>query len=244
MNKVSLKTVSASGIKPKIDSPLAKYNSTGQLYCVLCNTPVKNEIYWTGHVNGKSHRDNVMVLKNKSKRPAFEESNHGESPALKKTKTHSLPVTFSTMMMPPPTSTSVPVSRAVQMKNQSPGSSSTMDYDDQEMADRISEEKQKLAIALSENIYCDDISEVQKRPSVPEDGAQDNEQTSAELPAGFFDDPKADAKARGIEFKDPEEAEWDKFVKVGLFVFNLQFYLTCHSVNTDVLKVIFYRKII
>ncbi|KXJ14814.1 Zinc finger protein 830 [Exaiptasia diaphana] len=36
---------------------------------------------------------------------------------------------------------------------------------------------------------------------------------SEELPEGFFDDPKLDAKARHIEYKDPVELEWEKFQK-------------------------------
>jgi len=34
-----------------------------------------------------------------------------------------------------------------------------------------------------------------------------------DLPEGFFDDPVLDAKARGVEYKDAEEAEWEAFKK-------------------------------
>ena len=33
------------------------------------------------------------------------------------------------------------------------------------------------------------------------------------LPEGFFDDPKQDAKARKVEYKDPMIEEWEKFQK-------------------------------
>ena len=33
------------------------------------------------------------------------------------------------------------------------------------------------------------------------------------LPEGFFDDPKLDAKARKVEYKDPMTEEWEKFQK-------------------------------
>ena len=36
---------------------------------------------------------------------------------------------------------------------------------------------------------------------------------SSSLPEGFFDDPKKDAKARKVEYKDPELEEWEKFQK-------------------------------
>jgi len=34
-----------------------------------------------------------------------------------------------------------------------------------------------------------------------------------DIPEGFFDDPVQDAKARGIEYKNPEDAEWEAFKK-------------------------------
>eukprot|EP00731_Ephydatia_muelleri_P033566 Em0032g28a len=33
------------------------------------------------------------------------------------------------------------------------------------------------------------------------------------LPEGFFDDPKMDARARNVEYKDPMTEEWEKFQK-------------------------------
>lgn len=47
MKKVELKA------SKKIESPLAKYNAVGQLFCILCNQLVKNEMVWTGHVSGR-----------------------------------------------------------------------------------------------------------------------------------------------------------------------------------------------
>jgi len=38
-------------------------------------------------------------------------------------------------------------------------------------------------------------------------------QDKGDLPAGFFDDPVLDAKARGVEYKDADEAEWEAFQK-------------------------------
>ncbi len=60
-------------------------------------------------------------------------------------------------------------------------------------------------------------------PDTAENGTEDssfNEERKAApspkglgLPEGFFDDPKLDAKARGLEWRDPEEVEWENFVK-------------------------------
>lgn len=51
-------------IKPtKIDNPLAKYNNTGQLMCILCKSVVRSENVWQVHLNSKQHRENVEKAK-------------------------------------------------------------------------------------------------------------------------------------------------------------------------------------
>ncbi len=45
--KISLKSATTT---KRIESPLAKYNSAGQLFCVLCNIQIKNEMFWTGEL--------------------------------------------------------------------------------------------------------------------------------------------------------------------------------------------------
>jgi len=47
----------------------------------------------------------------------------------------------------------------------------------------------------------------------PGEGAEDPAGSNATVPEGFFDDPIEDAKARGIEYKDPEEEEWESWKK-------------------------------
>ncbi|XP_073443831.1 zinc finger protein 830 isoform X2 [Dendrobates tinctorius] len=49
--------------KKKIESPLAKYNSLGQLSCVVCNIPIKSELLWQTHILGKQHKEKVAELK-------------------------------------------------------------------------------------------------------------------------------------------------------------------------------------
>lgn len=51
-------------IKPsKINNPLAKYNSSGQLMCLLCSSIVRSENVWQVHINSKQHKDNVEKAK-------------------------------------------------------------------------------------------------------------------------------------------------------------------------------------
>eukprot|EP00092_Neocalanus_flemingeri_P015553 GFUD01016835.1.p1 GENE.GFUD01016835.1~~GFUD01016835.1.p1 ORF type:complete len:301 (-),score=115.97 GFUD01016835.1:123-1025(-) len=56
------------------------------------------------------------------------------------------------------------------------------------------------------------IDHLQQEEEVHDEGVTDGEQDK-EIPEGFFDDPVMDAKARGIEYKNPEDAEWEAFKK-------------------------------
>nr|CAI5865423.1 unnamed protein product [Callosobruchus analis] len=47
----------------KIESPLAKYNDSGQLTCILCQSIVRSETIWTIHINSKQHKQNVEQAK-------------------------------------------------------------------------------------------------------------------------------------------------------------------------------------
>lgn len=49
----------------KIESPFAKYNSIGQLTCIICNQVVKSELMWNAHLNSKTHIENKNNLKSK-----------------------------------------------------------------------------------------------------------------------------------------------------------------------------------
>lgn len=175
--KLNLKSLAQSRQK-KIDSPLAKYNSAGQLFCVLCNAQVKNEIYWTGHINGKQHKDTLAVLKSAKSSP-----------------------TPQSLKRPAPQNTSnddhqftVPTSPAPKVQK----------LDTSDSVKKAEEELQRMIGGGG--------AEVVSRAQV-EEQAEEEPQKTNELPAGFFDDPKEDAKARGMKFKDPQDVEWDKFVK-------------------------------
>jgi len=55
----------------RVDSPLARYSAAGQLSCVVCRTPVKSELAWTGHLASRSHKEHVAALRSQGeKRPA------------------------------------------------------------------------------------------------------------------------------------------------------------------------------
>lgn len=48
----------------------SRYNSVGQLTCVLCNAPVKSALMWNAHVQGKTHKEvnvNLTIKSHKTK---------------------------------------------------------------------------------------------------------------------------------------------------------------------------------
>ncbi|XP_073823146.1 zinc finger protein 830-like [Musca autumnalis] len=53
----------ASSTTEKIESPLMKVDSKGQLICVICRTPLKSANIWKVHVNSKAHKNNVQAAK-------------------------------------------------------------------------------------------------------------------------------------------------------------------------------------
>ncbi|XP_017079858.2 zinc finger protein 830 [Drosophila eugracilis] len=53
-----------------VDSPLAKYDSSGTLTCIICRIPIKPNV-WKVHINSKQHKVNVDQAKqNKIDKPA------------------------------------------------------------------------------------------------------------------------------------------------------------------------------
>ena len=51
----------------KVDHPLAKYNSRGDLYCLLCNILIKNANIWKVHLSTRSHKQNLLLFKSGNK---------------------------------------------------------------------------------------------------------------------------------------------------------------------------------
>ncbi|XP_017052772.1 zinc finger protein 830 [Drosophila ficusphila] len=52
-----------------VDSPLAKYDSSGTLTCIICRIPIKPSV-WKVHINSKQHKLNVDQAKqNKIEKP-------------------------------------------------------------------------------------------------------------------------------------------------------------------------------
>ncbi|KAG1250202.1 hypothetical protein G6F68_012926 [Rhizopus microsporus] len=58
----------------RVEHPFAKYDDTGRLLCIVCNSLVKNENVWPAHLGSSLHRQQIEKLKAlKNKRPAPEQ---------------------------------------------------------------------------------------------------------------------------------------------------------------------------
>lgn len=230
-------TVKLGGLVKKIDSPLAKYNSAGQLTCIVCNTMIKNEMVWTAHVNGRQHREQVLALKKPRSEPQFAKpqaasaikrkadlpagvEDNGGVPIASPSK-KGVPADFFDSQVKPVTTVQAPkqIKGILKKSAESPNVHQVKPQITQPpahpSATHISESKTPSTV------------QVQSSAEVLLDNPKS-------IPEGFFDDPKLDAKVhlnffhefkcyltdthhfpqvRQIEYKDPIEEEWNKFQK-------------------------------
>ena len=168
----SLTKLSSTG--KKIDSPLAKYNSAGQLSCILCNVIVKSEMVWTAHVNGKQHREKVAQLKRpKPAEDAFAKPAQSVATLKRKAQDPSCGPSPSKKGVPSDFFDSHPPPIKSILKN------STKPTTPQPVpADHGPKSNNQQPVML-----------MQKTGNVPM-----SESASGSVPEGFFDDPKLDAK--------------------------------------------------
>ena len=98
------------------------------------------------------------------------------------------------------------------------------DEDDNDSEDSESDQRESQVIIESTEATALPSDFFDVRPKIIENKHNQNENinendnqnviNSNELPKGFFDDPMLDAKARNIQYKDPQEEEWEKFQKM------------------------------
>ncbi|KAI4460197.1 hypothetical protein MML48_6g00015779 [Holotrichia oblita] len=173
----------------KIESPLAKYPFffvvAGQLTCILCKSVVRSESVWNVHINAKQHKENVEIAKKLKER-----TNNFTTP-LKRPLTPPLEV-------PPKKIKGI-------LKNGSKVVTETTETEPSNgVPDDFFDSKSK---PLTKNLIKSNLNknEPEQMDSMEIVG------NSETLPEGFFDDPKLDAKARNLEYKDPVEEEWERF---------------------------------
>lgn len=170
----------------KVDSPLAKYNEAGQLTCVLCKTVVRSESVWTVHVNAKQHKENVTLAKKL------------------KDKLEGKPL--------PPTSKAMPtlagIKRTIEvMRSEVPekkvkGILKNSSSSSAQVMQNIPSTNGTIPKDFFEtNGNTETLSNVQITDEKESEKVEENMQVDdEELPEGFFDDPKKDAKVRKSHF--------------------------------------------
>jgi len=199
MNEAKKKVVAVK----KIESPLAKYTDAGQLMCVLCKSIVRSEAIWPVHLNSKNHKENIALAKRSvvesakqkqiattvTKRPT---SPSGESSANKRVK--GILKNAGQVKLPP---------NQTNNKNSLPPNFFDEDF------------KHPNPAAASNASKTSEKSEIPRTEAAKDNGSKEAQESNDEaaLPEGFFDDPKMDAKVRHVDYKDPNEEEWEKFLK-------------------------------
>lgn len=172
----------------RVDSPLAKYNSLGQLTCIVCKIPVKSEIIWAAHIQGKKHRQNVEAFKASLTPDEQKISNQ------------------SSIQEEKPT---LPSSSKIKRKDVEPTEAPIRKKIKVSTVEHLPVKSQPaVRVKVEKNIRQ------QHQPPVKvkkEEAAAPSMKDV--LPEGFFDDPTVDAKVRQVEVKNTAEEEWAKFQK-------------------------------
>ncbi|CAH4031536.1 unnamed protein product [Pieris brassicae] len=156
----------------KIQNPLAKYNSAGQLLCILCSSIVRSEHVWQVHLNSKQHRENIekaQKLKELTK-------NFTDGKVKKRLSTTLSDAPQEKKIKGILKNSSECVSASLKPKNDAPVIYSHHD-------EQIN--RKPLSLAPEQNIADSSI----KEKKIEEEAKIDQP-----IPEGFFDDPKLDAK--------------------------------------------------
>lgn len=174
----------------KINSPFAKYDND-QLSCQLCKKKL-NQAVWKVHINSKQHKDNLALAKQLKEKL----ENHAKPPPTIKERVASMKEEKKLKGI---------------LKNSHASNSAR-----EEKVDEPSNSTVPTKTAIP-----DDFFDSKSKPSRVKDeepttstaAGDEGMQVDDALPEGFFDDPKKDAKARNLEYKNPVEEEWEKFRK-------------------------------
>ena len=232
----------------KVDHPLAKYNSKGDLYCLLCNTLIKNSNVWKVHLSSKTHKESMILFKAGKSRPTDSlkrsASKIEEAPprSLKKLKsnttnsegavTKSEDIATSNIKNSDSSFSSIktgilkPSSKVVpklpegfvpksRLKGPAGTANNTVPSEENAELIRATELKSNLPSGFfDDNIVVTTESDGEKLESEQDSNVEEeikSDNPASILPDGFFDDAREDAKARKVEYKDPQELEWEKF---------------------------------
>lgn len=229
-SKTDFKQLIASSDKfaaKKIESPFAKYNSLGQLTCIICNQVVKSELVWNAHLNSKTHIDNKNKLKSQLTSAGGSETPAPASSSDKKQPSNAT-VSQKVETKPPPAQEAgddssggfkrpapVPPSTNKQLLQKLIQEADEDEDEDEDVGERA--KKIKLDNLVEKTDSIDLNRKVDEKVAKEEDESKKepvDETEPGALPEGFFDDPDLDAKARGFSRAENLEAEYEEFKKI------------------------------
>lgn len=167
---------------------------------------------WKVHINAKQHKQNIELarqLKEKTEnftKPITAASNKRSADPI----TSNIPSKVPKGILKNSASSSSPATSAVPTTSSNGGDKGTLpdNFFDNDTSNYFARTLKKTSIKA-------DLVNIKRGTDVAADHADeamDVEQAKDEtLPEGFFDDPIKDAKARNLDYKDPNELEWEKF---------------------------------
>ncbi|XP_037777322.1 zinc finger protein 830-like [Penaeus monodon] len=224
IKKLMQEQIKTKAITKQVDSPYAKYNSRGQLMCIVCGTVVKSAIIWQAHVNKRSHLENLTRLKQKQQQLNSQQSSSNHKNNVPQKRAASPPPQASNKKQ---ATSAAAKPKGILKKISTYSSSSDSEGEETKPAEHPVKqiktedgETKATGNGLPEGFFDEDqpparpkeeesmFNEEQPKPKEPP-----KPNTSEVLPEGFFDDPVADAKARKVEYKDKEAEEWMSFMR-------------------------------
>ncbi|XP_051159820.1 zinc finger protein 830 [Leptopilina boulardi] len=205
LRKIMNNTKQKLGVQKKIESPLAKYNSLGQLTCIICKITISNEAAWPIHINSKKHKENIENAKQQLEKAKSSVSGQKRS--------------SSTFQEPQP----VKKVKGI-LKNSNSRTTTISQTKSQLPADFFDNKSSTIksgsltngktnSVKISSNIESSESMIVDEECDDNDDKQLKAKDNASALPEGFFDDPVLDARVRNVEYKDPIEEEWEKFKK-------------------------------
>ncbi|CEP15138.1 hypothetical protein [Parasitella parasitica] len=182
----------------KITHPFAKYDETGRLACVVCNSFVKSEAVWQAHLGSQSHRDNIQKLKELKQ----QQQQQQQQQQLKRRANS-----------PPPGMES---SSTHQSENKRIRVEDDQDRQDIEINDDdgSNDEQEDEDMGLPADFF--DKKEDEEIPEELEETPTRDTADSKALPSGFFDDPEEEARVQGT-LAPEEQAKADLAKDVEMF---------------------------
>ena len=206
--KTKLAMSSKLASQKRIESPLAKYNSIGQLTCIICNLVVKSENLWNTHLNSKIHLENKTKLKTQlTKAPTPSTKAKGADSAENTKNVFKRPASEDTPAAKSSGSVSSPSIVDANAKKQK--------------LDAVVDKKANTSSAPPETkmdtndtvTNVDVVDHAKTQPDVKINPLLETAPSTA-LPEGFFDDPDMDDKVRGVSRAENLEAEYEEFKKI------------------------------